>query len=107
VVLYAVSLIRERKRLDMITRDLQEVRKRTRVAFDQLENSSFEFNLDQPSTLPSLGMPSDIGHSDKWGEIFKDPITALSRLFPEDYLEEKSKESFRILSEELCHFLAW
>jgi len=80
MVLYVVASIREQKKLSTIMRDLQGARKGKGVAFDQPKDSSPEFDLGQHYTLPSLGMPSE--------------------------MEEKSKESFGILSEELCHFLA-
>ena len=105
-MLCALALNRGLKRLYTIISDLEEARKGMRVAFDQHEDSSFEFDLDQPATQPSSWMLSDIGPLDRQEEILKDPIMAFSRLFPEDYLEEKSEESFGILGEEICHFLA-
>jgi hypothetical protein len=99
-----LALIKEKKRLDTITRDLQEGRKGKVVAFDQLKDSSFKSDLDQSATQPSWIL-SDIGPFDRRGKIFKDPIMVLSRIFLNDYLEEKSKESSEVLSEALCHSL--
>jgi hypothetical protein len=104
MVLYVVAFIRQRKRLDTIMRDLQEERKGKGVAFDQPKDSYFKYDLDQPATQPSW-MSSDIGPLNRRGKIFKDPTMVLSRLFPDDCLEEMSKESFGILSEALCHSL--
>jgi hypothetical protein len=99
---FKVSLVSKSKG-DRGRISLPRARKGNEATFDQSEDSSSEFDLDQTATLPSLG--SDIGPPNRLGEIFKDPVMAFSRLFPEDYLEEKYKESFGILSEELCHSL--